>query len=155
MPKVAKGTVIEAKPVVENRLKRRYDFAVFGEGGQLDKLFCKACGVEIAGNVERPRAAAGVGANQYVMRFMRFPTYCEAKFLLSARAVEVGTEEEKRVLHGYHITHGCKDCLKMDMDLELAQQMYESDLAEQGTSPLKEERVERVVTIDHTGSGML
>jgi hypothetical protein len=154
----------------KHELKRYYEFAEAGEWGPVSTLYCKNCGDKIAEWNTRPRAAAGPGANQFVDRYRRLPNYREAKFRLSStqtRLTPVVTGKGRKAKltmvsevyrepnGGFHVTHGCKNCIRRDMDLELAQHFYEADMLQMGQGPMQDQKVEEVVEIDDTGSGIV
>lgn len=90
----------------------RPDYVEYRDG-QLDKLYCQVCGVQIAGMVERPKGS-GPNMNKLVVRFKRFPNYAEAKFQC--------TDDS------FHVTNGCKKCF-MKLDIKTAQEIYYADMA--------------------------
>lgn len=81
--------------------------------GQIDKLFCQVCGVQIAGMSEKPKGS-GPNMNKLVTKFKRFPNYAEAKFRL--------TDDS------FHVTNGCKKCF-MALSAPIAQEIYDADMA--------------------------
>jgi hypothetical protein len=148
-------------PDLFDKLKNPYNFIKQDESGKISNLYCKGCGVEIAGTDLRPFAMSGPKTNVFVERFMRRPIYCEAKFQLDkVEIVRVQDAEgnyvstQARVSGGFHVVNGCRECLRMDMDLEVAQAMYLADLLQMGQGPLYDEKVIDVVAIDRSGSGV-
>lgn len=119
---------------------KRPDFVTYDAEGQLDRIYCKICGAEIAGNVTRPKGS-GPQNNIMVQRFIRFPNYAEIKMLFDDG---VST----------HVTNGCKDCLSARMDKSLLLELYLADCAEQGMPP-GEAKPEMVVVLDHTAQGIV
>ena len=81
-------------------------------GGQISKLFCQVCGVEIAGLTERPKGS-GPDISKTVMSFKRFPNYAEAKFRMTDGS--------------FHVTNGCKKCF-MALNVPTAQEIYDADM---------------------------
>lgn len=118
---------------------KRPDFVTYNAEGSLDRIYCKVCGEEIAGLVDRPKGS-GVKNAVLVSRFIRFPNYAEIKMIFDDIS--------------YHVTNGCKTCLHEGMPLETLLELYKADCAEQGTEPGSRRPVE-VVQVDYTAQGIV
>ena len=117
---------------------KKPEFVQMGDG-QIQKLFCKMCGTQIAGMVASPRGS-GPLTGQFVERFKRFPNYAEAKFKASDGS--------------FHVTNGCKNCLTKPLSAGEMQALYSADAVEMGI-PVEDRGFSEVVTIDTSGSGVL
>lgn len=116
----------------------RYDYVKYEDPRtktEIKTMYCKACGRVIANMQYRP-----IGNDQEALTYTRLANYCEAKF-----RCEDGH---------FHVTNGCKRCLRMDMDLEVADGMHDADLREMGMKPCESPVVE-VVAIDISGEGLV
>lgn len=105
--------------------------------GQIDRIFCQVCGVEIAGMVERPKGS-GPDAAKLVMAFKRFHNYAEVKFRHSDG--------------NFHVTNGCWNCIK-NLKMDVAQEIYEADMTVMGMKADKQ--VVEIVAVDTSGSGLV
>lgn len=110
---------------------------VFGKNGGLT-VFCKMCGVKIAGMELRPKGS-GPDINVMVSKFIRYPNYAEAKLQCSDGS--------------FHVTHGCKSCLTVSLTKQELFQLYKADMREMNM-PIKRKPVS-VVIIDHTAQGIV
>lgn len=118
---------------------KRPDFVTYDADGSLDAIYCKMCGVKIAGLLERPK---GSGPKNTVMvtKFIRFPNYAEIKMIFDDIS--------------YCITNGCSTCLHEGMPANDLLDLYNADCAEQGMEPGSRKPVE-VVTVDYTARGIV
>lgn len=115
------------------------DFVTYGPRGEVKALFCKICGVNIADTIPRP----GPHVNSVpVMRFSRNALYAEIKFDFDDGS--------------FHVTNGCKDCLKMNLTPAVLQQLYDADMVDALFLP-KEEGVKpvHVLILDLTAGGIV
>lgn len=103
------------------------------KNGQMSKIYCKVCGKQIAGMVDKTDKNG-----KTTSKFKRFPIYAEAKFRHSDGS--------------FHVTNGCHKCF-MKLDYRLAQEVYEADMAEMQMPADK--WVEAVVKVDTSGAGLL
>lgn len=104
--------------------------------GQIDKLFCQVCGVQIAGMVEKPKGS-GPDMDKIIITFKRFPNYAEAKFQC--------TDDS------FHVTNGCKKCF-MKLNAKVAQEIYDADMALM-EMPLGKQ-IRRVTQVDRSKAGI-
>ena len=105
--------------------------------GQVNRIFCQVCGIDIAGMVDRPKGS-GPNAEKLVAKFKRFPTYAEVKFRHSDGS--------------FHVSNGCRKCM-MQLTVPTAQEMYVADMAEMKMEADK--TVVAVVAVDTSGSGLM
>lgn len=89
---------------------------------EISAIFCKVCGVQIAGVDERIKEVRphkdGSRTEVRVRQFTRYPNYTELKMSMEP----VGE---------FHITNGCDKCLVFGLSAEILDEMMEADLREQ------------------------
>lgn len=101
--------------------------------GQIEKIFCQVCGIQIAGMTEAP-AGPGPNIHKIVSKFKRFHNYSEAKFKCDDGS--------------FHVTNGCIKCF-MSLNPVVAQEIIEADGMANGR------HVIAVVAVDNSGSGLI
>lgn len=95
--------------------------------GHINALFCKLCGKKIGFRDRRG--------------FHRTDDYAEVKIRFDDGS--------------YHVTNGCKRCLKMGMSLDAVQRMYEGDCQDDPSCRVSGRRPEAVVAISYDQGGIL
>ena len=109
------------------------DYMEYAEDGSMRKIFCKVCGKQIAGMIDKVDKTG-----ETVTQFKRFPVYAEAKLRHSDGS--------------FHVTNGCRHCF-MKLEYKTGQLVYEADMAEMQMPADK--WVEAVVAVDTSGAGLL
>lgn len=118
---------------------KRPDFVTYDADGSLNRVYCKMCGVEIAGLVERPKGS-GPKNSIMVTKFIRFPNYAEIKMEFDDGS--------------FHVTNGCNVCLHEELSANDLLDLYLADCADQKT-PVGSRKPIRVVEFDTTAQGIV
>lgn len=117
-------------------------FAIYGPNGEVNALYCKCCGEQIASTQPRPHGPLG----DHRPRFSRHNNYTEIKILLENLSTRIPS---------YHITNGCRDCLQPNMDADRLQELYLADMLEMNMVPPIGNHAVRVQAIDYSAQGII
>lgn len=101
--------------------------------GRIVSMQCKICGNVIADTQEvilrHERTPAGQIVKVVQRQFVRLGNY---------REIKIGFENPRY----FHITHGCSDCLKMNMPIEVLAELHAADQAESPDGYTRRERAQ-------------
>jgi len=118
----------------------RRDYIEFDDHGTMNKMFCKMCGVQIAGQVPIPIES---GFNpRMAWKWQRFGNYAEAKIQFDDGH--------------YHVTNGCQTCINMALTSEELEELHSADMGlmpEADATP--DATAEKVVSLDYSRVGLI
>lgn len=122
----------------DKKTVHKRDFVTYSPEGSVTELYCKVCGVKIAGMALR----SGPHINSIPQwKFSRNNFYAEIKI-----AFDDGS---------HHVTNGCKNCLSSNMDPELLAELFDVDMEDLGSVDKRNGKPTQVVVYDATGGGII